>query len=52
MTFLLLGLPHETAAKLIAECFARKDKPRLTLVIMDQKITPAEMRRSFMQPQN
>ena len=50
--YVLLGLPHETAAKLIAECFARKDKPSLTLVIMDQKLTPAEMRRSFMQPQN
>ena len=45
------GLPHETVAKLIAECFAKRDRNTLTMVVMDQKLTPAEMRRSFMQPQ-
>ena len=48
----LTGLPHEAVAKLIAERFAKRDKNTLTLVVMDQKLTPAEMRRSFMQPQN
>ena len=54
MAFLfgITGLPHEAVAKLIAERFAKRDKNTLTLVVMDQKLTPAEMRRSFMQPQN
>lgn len=50
--FLFAGLPHESVAKLIAECFAKRDRNMLTLVVMDQKLTPAEMRRSFMQPQS
>ena len=45
------GLPHETVAKLIAECFAKRDRNTLTMIVMDQKLTPAELRRSFMQPQ-
>ena len=51
-TLLFTGLPHEAVAKLIAERFAKRDKNTLTLLVMDQKLTPAEMRRSFMQPQN
>ena len=50
--YFFTGLPHEAVAKLIAERFAKRDKNTLTLVVMDQKLTPAEMRRSFMQPQN
>jgi hypothetical protein len=38
-------------AKLIAERFAKKDKPEMILVVMDQKLTPAEKRRSRMMPQ-
>ena len=44
----LSGLPHDMAAKVIAEQFARKDKPDMVLVVMDQKLTAAEMRRTRM----
>lgn len=47
----LTGLPHENVARIIAECFAKRDRQVLTLVVKDQKLTPAEMRRSFMLPQ-
>ncbi|TRY63993.1 hypothetical protein TCAL_02079 [Tigriopus californicus] len=49
---LLAGLPHEKAAKIIAERFANKNRRHLVLVVRDQKRTPAEKRRGFMPPQH
>lgn len=48
----LVGLPHEKAAKIIAERFANKNRRHLVLVVKDQKRTPAEKRRGFMPPQH
>ncbi len=44
----LAGLPHETAAKVIAEQFARKDRNEMLLIVMDQNLTAAEKRRTRM----
>jgi len=47
----LSGLSHEAVAHLIAECFAKRDPPFLTLVVVEHRPTGAEMRRSCMLPQ-
>eukprot|EP00095_Tigriopus_kingsejongensis_P002048 maker-scaffold556_size137522-snap-gene-0.36 protein:Tk02048 transcript:maker-scaffold556_size137522-snap-gene-0.36-mRNA-1 annotation:"GJ11820" len=47
----LAGLPHEKAARIIAERFALKSHRELVLVVKDQKQTPAEKRHRFMPPQ-
>ena len=51
LCFSISGLPHDGVARLIAECFAKRNRPHLTLVVQDQIRTPAEMRRSCMLPQ-
>ena len=45
------GMPHETMARLLSERYASKERKVLTLVVKEQKLTPAEMRRSCMLPQ-
>ena len=45
------GLTHEEMARLLSERYAAKERKLLTLVVKEQKLTPAEMRRSCMLPQ-
>lgn len=47
----LSGMSHEASAHLIADCFAKRDPPYLTLVVTEHRPTPSEMRRSCMLPQ-
>ena len=49
---LLPGLSHEAIARLLAERYAHKGRKILTLLVKEQKLTPAEMRRSCMLPQH
>ena len=48
---LFSGLSHEAIARLLAERYAHKERKTLTLLVKEQKLTPAEMRRSCMLPQ-
>ncbi|CAB4055663.1 WHRN [Lepeophtheirus salmonis] len=43
----LTGLPHETVARIIAECYAKRNESHLSLLLKNMKPTPAEMRRSY-----
>ena len=49
--FCISGLCHEAIARLLAERYANKERKILSLVVKEQKLTPAEMRRSCMLPQ-
>lgn len=49
--FFILGLSHVAIARLLAERYAHKERKMLTLLVKEQKLTPAEMRRSCMLPQ-
>ncbi len=48
----LEGLPHVTAARILAERYALKDRRDLILVVRDHRPTPADRRRACLMPQS
>ena len=46
------GMPHEAAAKFIAERYAKRDnRSELTMVVTSHRSTAAERRKACMMPQ-
>jgi hypothetical protein len=44
------GLPHETVAKIIAEAYAKKNRPEISFVVVEAKKSAAENRRACLLP--